>query len=229
MKKILRSLIALMMAAMLIAAPALAENPSVVLDAAVTLQGTLPDTAEEFAIVMTAEDGAPLPVEGDSMQITIKGAGKASFAALEFDHVGIYHYTIVQKPGKDKDAKYDATVYRLQVAVVNAEEGGLKTVVGLYQDGEDAKQDEALFNNVYPTILPPGEVTPTGVEDKWPWYLAGCAAMLMVCAAMIAVLRRKEEQPVVADGSNEITEQDLQELARDLNADLCDSDEDKNE
>lgn len=37
-----------------------------------------------------------------------------------------------------------------------------------------------------------GEVTATGVQDNWPWYLAGAAALIVASGVLAFALRRKE-------------------------------------
>lgn len=45
-----------------------------------------------------------------------------------------------------------------------------------------------------PTAQPDdGDVTPTGVEDRWPMYLAGAAALIVVSGVLVYLLRRKED------------------------------------
>ena len=124
----------------------------------IDLTGTLPDTAEDFEIVLkpaSSEETNPMPAgsENGAYTLTVKGDGSASLTAhfpeIEFTRVGIYHYTITQTPGSNSDCYYDPAVYALTVYVINAENGGLEKSFTLYKDNSTVKTDKALFTNDY--------------------------------------------------------------------------------
>ncbi|MDO5378988.1 MAG: hypothetical protein Q4G52_11695, partial [Clostridia bacterium] len=96
--------------------------------------------------------------------------------------------------GKNDRCAYDETVYHLTVTVVNnAAYTGLEAVA-VYTDAEGGpKPDNNLFDNVYKPDPANGNATPTGVADRWPWYMAGCAALLGVSGVLATKLRRKED------------------------------------
>lgn len=195
MKNSMKRFLVLLTAALILAvslAPAVlaAGNTSVVLDARVELSGTQPSKKDSFTIVMTPDHPSfPMPegsVDGKS-EIVIKGEAKGSFPAITFEKVGIYTYTITQVKGK-ADCKYDSREYHMCALITNAQGGGLDATVTVYLDDENDKLDIIEFKNVYDSETPP-----TGVEDKWPFYLAGCALLLGMGIFLFVWLRRKED------------------------------------
>lgn len=184
---------------------ALAEDDLTVrLDVQVTQEGTLPDPAEAMTVRMTAggrKNPMPDGQVGGSFDLTVTGADAVSFPAMAFTRLGVYTYTIEQLPGNDPDCAYDTRVYQLTVSIINAQKGkGLDMEVALREQGKDEKIGAVLFHNVYKTIDPtpaptkkPGDITATGVNDPWPFYFGGCAALLVIAALAIHALRRREE------------------------------------
>ena len=178
---------------------ALAEQPSVTVGVTVKLEGS-PLPEEVFAIQLKSRDAAnPMPkgaVDGVS-ETAVTGAGSVSLPEITFQRVGVYEYTISQVAGKAADCAYDSSVYHLTVYVVNSESGnGLEATAVLYRNGEGDKLGAAEFVNVYPTVTPaptsePGDVTKTGVTDRWPAYLAGAAILLVLAGVLAATLLRK--------------------------------------
>ena len=88
------------------------------------------------------------------------------------------------------------------MSVINAGQGGgLAVEVALREDGAVEKTDKAVFHNAYKVIVPtaapttePGDITPTGVSDRWLYYMGG-GALLLVAAGFFArsLLRRDED------------------------------------
>lgn len=193
----------LCLAAMTPAALAEADDLTVQIGAQITLEGTLPDTPEQYQLRMTpAAQTNPMPGGqlGGAYVMTMTGAGSAAFPDMTFDRVGVYTYTIEQLPGSYPDCRYDARSYQLTVSVVNGADGGLDVEVALREDGKPEKTNTALFHNVYKTIVPtpapttePGEITQTGVSDMWMYYMAGAAALLVCAGALARRLLRRED------------------------------------
>ena len=120
----------------------------------ISLSGTLPEEAEDFSVVLEADDAsAPMPEGSDGAVCTlvISGEGTKSFPVIRFPRVGIYRYTISQQGGSNADCTYDNSVYHLVVTVTNDEAGGLGAVSVLYRNEESEKLDCASFENVYVT------------------------------------------------------------------------------
>lgn len=166
-QKKVSALIALMLCVIMIAPTSVfaTEYPSVELEASVTLEGMIPEEAEDY--VLKIQDEA-----GTIQSITIRGEGTGTFPAMEFTKVGIYRYTIWQEAGTHKTCEYDDSIYHVTVTVTNEENGdGLETAVAAYKDDDTEKSAEIAFNNVYPgkdlpqdEDLPPEE-QPADPED----------------------------------------------------------------
>lgn len=199
LSKCMLALAALLVCLMMLTGAAMAEGPSVSINAQITLEGTLPEKPETFTLRMKANDsGNPMPggKTGGTCDLPIISADRGTFPAMKFDRVGIYTYTITQQPGTNVDCSYDGKKYDLTVSVINAENDGLEAVVALRQAGvQDHKEDTAAFHNVYKTIVkpttPPGTITPTGVSDTWTYYLGGAVLLLIAASVIIHFLRRQ--------------------------------------
>jgi pilin isopeptide linkage protein len=194
-------LLAILALALCLAAPTAlaAEDLSVHLNARVTLEGTYPNPAEGYIVRMTADQNAyPMPggQTGGMYDITITGPGQGQFPVITYDRLGIYTYTVTQLAGSNADCTYDRRTYKLTVSVINAENGGLGVEVALREQGKDQKTDTALFHNAYRVIpvptTPPGNSTPTGVNDLLPYYAGGCALLLLAAGFLLRSLLRKE-------------------------------------
>lgn len=160
------------------------------------LSGTLPEKAEEFTMQLTADDSSvPMP-EGSKDNVysmTIAGAGEKAFPAVVYDKLGIYHYTIKQLKGTNKDCTYDESVYSLTVYVTNSEteEGKFDISYTLYKNDGKEKLDEVIFKNVYKTVVP--TVPKTGDESDLlsNMIIMAGSAMLVVFLGIVSHKRRK--------------------------------------
>ena len=175
-----------------------ADDLAVNLKAQITLEGTQPTEAETFVIRMTADDSAfPMPggQTGGTADLNITGAAVGTFPTMTYNSLGIYTYTIQQIPGTDEDCTYDDRTYQMKVAVTNAEQGdGLDITVTLHESGKTEKLDEVRFHNVYETVVTPaGEVTATGVNDMWFYYIGGSALLLIIAGIVIGNLCPKKD------------------------------------
>lgn len=215
MKNKISGIITVLLALLLCAAPlagtALAAEPvGVSVPTEILLSGVLPAAPEEFEVVLKADDVSnPMPegsVNGEYV-LRLVGAVKGGLPVIVYDRVGVYVYTLYQRPGQNPDCVYDDTVYTMTVYVTNAENGsGLETTVVVYPDFDSEKMSSPQFKNVYvaeePQPTPPPAPTPTpggGDENNtgdtfdMGLYLAlagGSAAVLGV-----QFLTRKKEEP----------------------------------
>lgn len=198
MKKRFLCVLMVIMAILMTASASAEMKPAVLsLEVVVTAQGKLPKEPDDFTVQLTAADAQnPMPAgqTGGSFSVTTNGPGRVAFPGMTFDHVGTYRYTVRQLPGENAKCAYDATVYNLTVTVVNnADYTALETVVVYTDVNGGPKPDNNLFDNVYKPDPANGNVTPTGVVDRWPYHMAGCAALLCVSGVLSTKLRRKED------------------------------------
>lgn len=167
------------------------------LNVAVTQEGRSPQPIA-YTVRLTANDPAnPMPAgqTGGSYDVTVNGPGEVNFPAITFDHVGKYTYTVRQLKGDAERCEYDESVYTMTVYVQNAEDYASLTATVVFTDSQGGpKPDNNLFHNVYTPDPAAGSVTPTGVADDWPKYLAGSAVLFAVSGALATQVRRKEEQ-----------------------------------
>ena len=194
MKKILCVLLA---AAMFCAAAcALAQTPATfALSVVITQEGRSPSPID-YTVRLAAQDGAPMPAgqTGGTYDVTLNGPGEVHFPAITYDHVGTYTYTVSQLEGDDRHCEYDPSVYTLTVYVLNKADFSGFDITAVFTDSEGGpKPDNNLFGNIYTPDPENGSITPTGVADHWPKYLAGSAVLFAVSGVLATRLRRREE------------------------------------
>ena len=109
----------------------------------VELSGEKPSPDETYTIILQGEDEAPMPEENT---ITVTGAGKAEFPAVEYSVPGVYTYSVSQQPGKLENGHYDNTVYYVKVTVTLCEFlrscGYADTCTGKYTDTTSGKNSD---------------------------------------------------------------------------------------
>lgn len=191
MKKLTSVFFALLITAMCCITTALpvsaAELPEVSVPVTISLSGTLPYPAEDYTVVLKAEDAAyPMPsgtISG-ACTMTITGKGTKNFPVITYDRVGVYTYTIYQVAGTNKKCTYDETVYTLVVTITNKEDySGLEATAVLYPDSEGDKLPGAEFKNKYKIELP-ADTPQTGDESTPLLY----AVLILVSMGVIVVL-----------------------------------------
>lgn len=152
-------------------------TPEVIIPVSVSLSGAVPETAEDYTVVMKADDSSfPMPSgsESDEYDLTVTGEGKVNFPSISYNHVGVYTYTISEEKGNNDKCTYDSTVYSLTVYITNAEDGnGLEATAVLYSSLGGDKLDAAEFTNSYeaeptPTPTPTAEPTATPKPTEKP-------------------------------------------------------------
>lgn len=184
----------------MMAIPVLAANQAnISVPVTIKLEGTLPDTPENFKVVLTAENSTyPMP-EGavdEMVSLTCMGAG-SDFFVISYDRVGIYTYTITQAVGSNSKCTYDSSKYLLTVYVTYAEDGsGLEAAAVLYPDAESNKLSGVEFVNTYPaqetmqettaepTSSVPSDAPKTGDESNIEIWLC----LLVLSAAMVVAI-----------------------------------------
>ena len=214
MRKCLNIFLALVMSvmcSMTMVLPAYAaELPGVSVPVTISLSGTLPSPAEDFTVVLKADDADyPMPegtVNG-AYTMTIAGEGAENFPNIVYDRVGVYTYTIYQVDGTNEKCTYDDTVYALIVTVSNKEDySGLEATAVLYPDSEGDKLYGAEFDNAYEVeeppfdiedeeeeeVEPPSEMPKTGDTSTPLLYVVLAAASMVVMVGLL--LNRKSKK-----------------------------------
>lgn len=144
-----------------------------------------PKEDAEFTFAMEGEKPEnPMP-EGSRdgvKEATVKGAGSIEFGEMTFTEAGTYSYIVYEKPGNDKNYKYDANTYRI-IFTVTEENGELKASF-VITDGAGAEKEIAEFVNTYSEP----ELPYTGVL-WWPVPVLFAAGAVLV--AIGAVKKKK--------------------------------------
>lgn len=205
MKRRLHVFFALVMAVMccmtmILPVTAAAAEKTVSVPVSVKLTGTRPYPAETYQIVLQA-NGAnnPMPegTVGDEFTLNITGESKEpSMINMNYHKVGIYEYTISQKPGTNKQCTYDKSVYTLKVTISNnADYTDFEANVALRKDNDvnepvGQKLGGAEFVNRYPVAIPD---SPKTGDESSPMLYA-----VLICASMAVMvglfLTRKRDQ-----------------------------------
>lgn len=204
MRKWLNVFLALVMTVMCgttLVLPAYAEElPGVSVPVTISLSGTLPYPAEDYMVVLKADDSAyPMPegsVDG-AYSLTITGEDTENFPTITYDRVGIYTYTVYQVAGTNQKCTYDDTVYTLMVTISNKEDySGLEATAVLYPDSDGDKLPGAEFDNVYETVKPIDPNTPATGDESTPVLYAVLIAVslgVIVCLFLIRKSQKAEE------------------------------------
>ena len=210
-------LAALLCALLLCFAPVCAHAAAeVFISVTATTQGVWDGEQETtLAELKAVSENAPMPAGSSNGVATLPIAadGTARFGPIACEELGEYYYTIRQLPGSSTDVVYDQQEYQLKIQVTVDEATGEKQMsVVLYQGDEGNKFDQAAFTNqslltpspsptvtVTPKPTHSGNLTPTGVQDYWPLYVAGMVLLGCISIAMIVVLCRKEDYDEAED------------------------------
>ena len=115
--------------------------------------GESPAAQDKFVFLLEwkegEQDGATMPAES---VLSLSGAGKASFGAIEFRRAGKYAFTICEQADTALEGfgyKFDKSVWTLKVEVVD--EGGTLRIenVQYSADGHEDSTEQASFVNAY--------------------------------------------------------------------------------
>ena len=174
-----------------------AEQPGVSVPVTIFLSGTLPYPAEDYTVVLKADDSAyPMPegsVDG-VYSLTITGGDTENFPTITYDRVGIYTYTVYQVAGTNQKCTYDDTVYSLMVTISNKEDySGLEATAVLYPDFDGDKLPGAEFANEY-KVDPPSDTPKTGDESSPLLYAVLIAVSMGVIVALFLTRKRKKSE-----------------------------------
>lgn len=137
----------LAMAAVMVWLPlqaAAAYETSAYIPASIRLEGF---DRGEFAVELTALEGAPRPKE---TVLRRSGAGGVLFGPIIYAAPGVYRYHIEQNPGSDAAVAYDASQYEATVLVENSGSGLHAQVSAVRLDaaaGGTPVKAEVVFTN----------------------------------------------------------------------------------
>ncbi len=149
------------------------------------LAGDTPAKPETFKFVLMAKDeGAPMPEGSDNgtKEISITGAGTASFGRITFDHAGTYEYTVMERNTGDTHYTYDKSIYNV-VYKVN-EEKGKKTVERSITKSGESTADSIIFLNNYRAAA--SKLPQTGML----WWPVSALAVMGLLFILIGLVRR---------------------------------------
>jgi pilin isopeptide linkage protein len=127
--------------------------------------GETPAQNTQFRFILTALDGAPMPnqLTVDNVQLTITGAGTASFGKITYTTAGTYTYTITEQNTSAEGYTYDKSVYTH--AVIIAEKNGAMVIKSRTLTKNGAAAKKALFTNEYNPGRTNVRVTKVWIDD----------------------------------------------------------------
>lgn len=166
-----RMLAALLLLCLLPLGQTVLAEPEASFSVDVQAQGNVPAKPETYTLVLTGDEGAPMPEGSRDGQYTMKVEGPqvADFPAIVYQSVGVYHYAIVQKPGTNSSCTYDDTRYEITVTVTNQKsEPGLEVTIAIRNSQTQEKVEQVEFRNAY--AYPP-EIPQTGESGNLPLML----------------------------------------------------------
>ena len=165
-------------------------------------------TGEVYTVVLTAEDGAPLPEE---TQLTVTDNGTVEFGPITYTKPGDYVYTVYQDVGETEFYTYDRAVYTVTVRVVNDDNGGLKAEIWAIRDDETEKMENVIFTNVYTPEEEPDDPGSSSASTSanpvkksntpktgdsanlTPWICLLTASALVISTLLAAILKRRQK------------------------------------
>ena len=154
-------------------------------------QVNVPARQATYTLVLTGDEGAPMPEGSQDVQYTmqVEGSGVADFPAIAYESVGVYHYVITQKPGTNSSCTYDDTRYEITVTVTNQKsEPGLEVTIAIRNSQTQEKVEQVVFRNDY--AYPP-EIPQTGESGSLPLMLG-----LWLCSLLAVAFLWKQRKTV---------------------------------
>ena len=186
-----RMLAALLLLCLLPLGQTVLAEPEASFSVDVQAQGNVPAKQETYTLVLTGDEGAPMPEGSQDGQyaMQVEGPGVADFPAIAYESVGVYHYVITQKPGTNSSCTYDDTRYEITVTVANQKsEPGLEVTIAIRNSQTQEKVEQVVFRNDY--AYPP-EIPQTGESGSLPLMLG-----LWVCSLLAVGFLWKQRKTV---------------------------------
>lgn len=141
----------------------------------------------------------PIPTGGANgeMTVKVKAGEEREFGWLVFDREGQYVYTITEVNTGLANVAYDSTVYQLTYDItLNRKTWEYEKQLTIRKDGSIVDKATFDFTNKYtPTDDTPEkkEGPKTGVQDYWPYLLAGALVLVLAAVIMLVYLRRSRD------------------------------------
>lgn len=148
-----------------------------------------------FTYRLTPEDSeSPMPAGSTAQgyEVTLSGTAETRLD-FHYDHAGIWRYTMgLVSERADGAYTLDTTVYTIDIAVKNTDDGGL-AAEAIVSDGSGKKMDALTFTQAYkgPAPVQPGNPivnVATGIVNH---PQATFAVLGALCLAMIVALGRR--------------------------------------
>lgn len=139
-KKPFLSIWALILTAVLLAAPVYAAEAGCKVQLPVACTGG----DETFQFDLAYEEAQGQTVENGTLFLK---SGESGYFVIAYDSPGTYYYTVSQKAGSDSRTTYDKTVYQVEVWVTVNDDGILSAAPVIYAEGSQDKKAELKFVN----------------------------------------------------------------------------------
>lgn len=204
-KKTFISVLLLSLALALASVPAFAAGDSYTLTFKTEQTGDETNEKYPFKVhISPVTEGAPLPVNGETQDVSGSGEGSFTFD-LTGRHAGeVYEYTLSLENPQEKNFSFDSSVYRVRLITINTEDGGISAEAVTVMEGKenDGKYEDPLFTASYQKPAPPPSspipVFPfspgTGLDgNPTQLYLflgIGAAAVILL---LFAVVKRRKK------------------------------------
>lgn len=151
---------------------------------------------DTFSYVLTPLDkGIPMPgASSTRYSFTMKGTETVTLPDITFTRTGLYRYSVKQTVGREKKGyTYDYQVYRVEVDVTNAKDGGLEASVVVYKESGE-KTGKISFANSYRKPSDKPDKPPKTGDSNRPWLWFSLLVLSAFGVAMVLVLRKRDSR-----------------------------------
>ena len=166
------------------------------------LKGDDPSTDAEFRFTFTRDDASyPMPngARGDTLTLSVTGAGQVEVGQIVFDQAGTYSYTVKEIDDKTTGYTYDTSVYRI-VYEVSLDDSTKELIFKrtITKDGipvEDQSRVSFVFTNTYtaPKPAPDPDTPKTGDDTTVLLWMLMLLSGSVLTGTFFAVRRRRRK------------------------------------
>ena len=147
--------------------PAVRGGISVAIAVTTQAEGEVPRNTAGYTLRLVAENNAPMPTAEPKYDLHVPGPGTATFPAITFDALGVYHYHLSMLSVSDASASYNTAEYDLSITVLRDETSDeWYTMMSIRNAASHQKTDVPLFIITYPE--PTATPTPTSTTPPAP-------------------------------------------------------------